>query len=92
MHEPVFFEDLSVGSIFDSISKTITETEIIEFGWKYDPQPFHISKPDALASTFGGLIASAGSFKIGFKTRPSFGIGNKKLNGFEVKSKNKKKT
>ena len=58
MHEPVFFEDLSVGAIFDSISKTITETEIIEFGWKYDPQPFHISKPDALASSFGGLIAS----------------------------------
>ena len=58
MHDPVFFDDLSVGDIFDSISKTITETEIIEFGWKYDPQPFHISKPDALASNFGGLIAS----------------------------------
>ena len=58
MHEPVFFEDLSVGAIFDSVSKTVTETEIIEFGWKYDPQPFHISKPDALASSFGGLIAS----------------------------------
>ena len=58
MHSPVFFDDLSVGDIFDSISKTITETEIIEFGWKYDPQPFHISKPDALASNFGGLIAS----------------------------------
>ena len=57
MHEPVFFEDLSVGAIFDSVSKTVTETEIIEFGWKYDPQPFHISKPDALASSFGGLIA-----------------------------------
>ena len=31
MHDPVFFDDLSVGDIFDSISKTITETEIIEF-------------------------------------------------------------
>ena len=58
VHSPVFFDDLSVGDIFDSISKTITETEIIEFGWKYDPQPFHISKPDALASNFGALIAS----------------------------------
>ena len=55
MHDPVFFDDLSVGDTFDSISKTITETEIIEFGWKYDPQPFHISKPDALASNFGGF-------------------------------------
>ncbi len=58
MHEQAFFDDLSVGDIFNSISKTITETEIIAFGWKYDPQPFHISKPDALASNFGGLIAS----------------------------------
>ena len=58
VHDPVFFDDLSVGDTFDSISKTITETEIIEFGWKYDPQPFHISKPDALTSNFGGLIAS----------------------------------
>ena len=58
VHDPVFFDDLSVGDTFSSISKTITETEIIEFGWKYDPQPFHISKPDALASNFGTLIAS----------------------------------
>ena len=58
MHEKVFFGDLSVGDIFNSISKTNTETEIIEFGWKYDPQPFHISKPDVLALNFWGLIAS----------------------------------
>ena len=58
MHEQVFFDDLSVGDIFNSISKKITETGITEFGWNYDPQPFHISKPDALASNFGGLIAS----------------------------------
>ena len=35
-------------------------------------------------------MANAGSCKIGFKPRPSIGIGNKKLNGFEVNSKNKK--
>ena len=58
MHEQVFFDDLSVGDIFNSISKKITETGIIKFGWKYDPQPFYISKPNALASNFGGLIAS----------------------------------
>ena len=58
MHEKVFFGDLSVGDIFNSISKTITETEIIEFGWKYDPRPFYISKPDVLALNFWGLIAS----------------------------------
>ena len=54
MHEQVFFDDLSVGDIFNSISKT----GIIEFGWKYYPQTFHITKPDALASNFWGAIAS----------------------------------
>jgi acyl dehydratase len=58
MQESVYFEDLSVGDVFGSASKTITESEIIDFAWKYDPQPFHISKPDAEASMFGGLISS----------------------------------
>ncbi len=58
MQASIYFEDLSVGDVFDSASKTITESEIIEFAWKYDPQPFHISKPEAEASMFGGLIAS----------------------------------
>ena len=58
MQESIYFEDLRVGDVFDSASKTITETEIIDFAWKYDPQPFHISKTDAEASMFGGLISS----------------------------------
>ena len=58
MHAPMFFDDLSVGDKFYSLSKTITETEIIDYAWQYDPQPFHLSKPDAKASPFGGLIAS----------------------------------
>jgi len=82
VHEQVFFDDLSVGDIFNSISKT----GIIEFGWKYYPQTFHITKPDALASNFGGLIASrfmtaAISFRLlcysnGFQTTSlgSYGI------------------
>jgi acyl dehydratase len=58
MHAPIYFEDMSVGDTFESFSKTITESEIIEFAWKYDPQPFHISKPAAEESMFGGLISS----------------------------------
>tara|TARA_Y100000588_G_C14260114_1_gene927252 strand:- start:924 stop:1415 length:492 start_codon:yes stop_codon:yes gene_type:complete len=58
LYQPIFFDDLSVGDKFYSLSKTITESEIIDFGWKYDPQPFHISKTDAIESPFGGIIAS----------------------------------
>ena len=39
----------------------------------------------------GGWIAKAGSCKIGFRPNPSLGTGSKRLNGFEVKIKNKKK-
>ena len=38
----------------------------------------------------GGWIANAGSWSIGFKPVPSFGIGNKLINGFEVKRINNK--
>ena len=89
MHVPIFFDDLLVGDIFQSLSKTITEAEIIEYGWKYDPQPFHISKPDAEASSFGGLIASgfmtaAITFRLiqqsnGFQTTSAGGHGIDKL-------------
>ena len=89
MHVPIFFDDLLVGDVFQSLSKTITEAEIIEYGWKYDPQPFHISKPDAEASSFGGLIASgfmtaAITFRLiqqsnGFQTTSAGGHGIDKL-------------
>jgi acyl dehydratase len=89
MHAPIFFDDLSIGDVFKGLSKTITEAEIIEYGWKYDPQPFHISKPDAEASSFGGLIASgfmtaAITFRLiqqsnGFQTTSAGGHGIDKL-------------
>ena len=89
MHAPIFFDDLLIGDVFKGLSKTITEAEIIEYGWKYDPQPFHISKPDAEASSFGGLIASgfmtaAITFRLiqqsnGFQTTSAGGHGIDKL-------------
>ena len=39
----------------------------------------------------GGCIANKGSCNIGFKPKPSNGIGYIKLNGLEVKIINKKK-
>ena len=58
MHAPRYFEDFQVGEVLGSQRKTMTESEIVDFAWKYDPQPFHVSRPDAEASMFGGLIAS----------------------------------
>jgi acyl dehydratase len=93
MHKPLFFDDLSVGDTFESLSKTITEAEIIDYAWRYDPQPFHVSKPEANKSIFGGLIASgfmtaAITFRLiqqsnGFQTTSSGGNGINKLRWLE---------
>ena len=53
-----YFDDLAVGDTFESFSRTLSEAEILEFAWSYDPQPFHISVPAGEQSIFGGIIAS----------------------------------
>lgn len=55
---PRFYEDYSVGEVIRSAAITLTEADIIDFAFKYDPQPFHIDKLSAEKSIYGGLIAS----------------------------------
>ncbi|MFB3926588.1 MAG: MaoC family dehydratase [Syntrophales bacterium] len=54
----LYFEDFKVGSCFESPGITITESEIIDFALRYDPQPFHLNVEAAKSSPYGGLIAS----------------------------------
>lgn len=53
-----YFEDFTVGSVVELGTVDVSETEIIEFAARYDPQPFHVDPVAARASPFGGLIAS----------------------------------
>jgi acyl dehydratase len=53
-----YLEDLQVGETWTSEAVTIEADEVIEFGRKFDPQPFHTDPEAAQASPFGGLIAS----------------------------------
>src|SRR2546423_10205372 len=53
-----YLEDFRVGEVIDLGTATLTEEEIVEFGRRYDPQPFHIDPEAARESVFGGLIAS----------------------------------
>ena len=53
-----YFEDYVPGSIHDLGTISISETEIVEFARRYDPQPFHIDAEAARHTQFGGLIAS----------------------------------
>ena len=59
MREPtLFFEDFTPGDVIELGTYEITESEIIDFGRRFDPQYFHTDPEAALDSPFGGLIAS----------------------------------
>jgi len=53
-----YWEDFQVGERAELGRHTFTEDEIVEFGRRYDPQPFHVDVEHARRSAFGGLIAS----------------------------------
>jgi acyl dehydratase len=53
-----YWEDFQIGERAELGRHTFTEEEIVEFGRRYDPQPFHIDVENAKQSAFGGLIAS----------------------------------
>ena len=53
-----YFEDYTVGIEQEVGSVGMSESEIIEFANKYDPQDFHTDPEKAAKGPFGGLIAS----------------------------------
>ncbi len=59
MQQEMYYEDFYPGQTFDSLrSYRVTAREIIEFGERYDPQPFHIDEAAGRNSFFSGLAAS----------------------------------
>jgi acyl dehydratase len=54
----MWFEDVPLGVKLTLGSYTFTEENIMAFGKRYDPQPFHVDKEAATRSAYGGLIAS----------------------------------
>lgn len=53
-----YFDDFRIGDTFRSAGVTLTESMLLEFAYRYDPQPFHLDKVAAEQSVYGGLIAS----------------------------------
>jgi acyl dehydratase len=58
MSRDLWFEDFAAGQVWETAGATLTEAQILDFAWQYDPQPFHLDKGAAEASPYGGLIAS----------------------------------
>lgn len=58
MSRDLWFEDFTVGRRFETRGVTLSEAQILDFAWQWDPQPFHIDKEAAGDWGYGGLIAS----------------------------------
>lgn len=54
----LFLDDLQPGQRFVTGGITLSESEIIDYALRYDPQPFHLDAGAAADSIYGGLIAS----------------------------------
>jgi acyl dehydratase len=53
-----YYEDLEIGEVRESSARAVTETELLEFACRYDPQWFHVDPVAARDSIFGELVAS----------------------------------
>ena len=53
-----WFEDYVVGTTTEHGSIRVDEEELVDFGRRFDPQPFHVDPDAAAAGPYGGLIAS----------------------------------
>ena len=53
-----YFEDFHVGQRIAFGRYTVTQSEIIEFAKRYDPQVFHIDETHAVTAELGGIMAS----------------------------------
>jgi acyl dehydratase len=54
----LYWEDFKVGYSEPMGEVLVDRDEVIEFAARFDPQPFHIDERAAVASMYGGLIAS----------------------------------
>jgi acyl dehydratase len=53
-----YFEDYVAGSVHEFGSIAVDEGEVLEFGRRFVPLPYHVDKEAAKPSIYGGLIAS----------------------------------
>lgn len=53
----IFFDDIAIGFSAHGGAYVVSEGEIIEFGRRFDPRPFHTDPVAAKDSIFGGLVA-----------------------------------
>ena len=69
----VYFDDLAVGDTFYGEEVLADETEMVEYGRRFDRWPMHADPDIGAASPLGGLVASGGySISLWYKSAHSF--------------------
>jgi acyl dehydratase len=53
-----YLEDFFVGRVFNSSRIKVEKDDVIEFGKRFDPQPYHVDEVAARDTVFRGLAAS----------------------------------
>ncbi len=72
-----YFEDFAAGDRFVSPGKTLSEAEMLDFAFRFDPQPIHLDVEAARESPYGGLIASGfHTMVVGFRMLWQTGVFN----------------
>jgi acyl dehydratase len=54
----LYWEDFSVGRVFEHGPRRVTREEIVSFAAEFDPQPMHLDEAAAHGTMLGGLNAS----------------------------------
>ena len=73
----LYFDDFKPGDRFESPGKTLSESEILDFAFRYDPQPIHMDVGAANDGPYGGLIASGfQTLVVGFRMLWQTGVLN----------------
>ncbi len=55
--DDLYFEDFFVGQVIESAPMKLSEQEIIAFGKRYAPLPYHTDPVAAAGTMFGGIVA-----------------------------------
>jgi acyl dehydratase len=53
-----WFDDFVAGDVYEFGEIAVSETEIVDFARRFDPQPMHLDPEAATRGEFAGLIAS----------------------------------
>lgn len=56
--DDLYFEDFHIGQVFETGTARLEEADIVAFGRRYAPLPYHTDPEAAAGTAFGGVVAA----------------------------------